>query len=161
MVNLDENSNTLNTNTYNINTFNSLKDEIEPKRLQYDELYSSYIFLLDLYEKYNEDNDQYDNTFKKETSNILINERKTYYEDQGIESLNSYYYWLMIVYIISVITYIISFFIFPSDWSTTIKIVILILLIILPFVSSYILSFVVNVFYNLYNILPKNVNLTL
>jgi len=160
-VTLDDNGNTLNSNTYNINIINTLDQDLSTNFKQYKDLFTSYSFFLDLYEKYNEDNNTYKEKTTNDTSSVLVNERKTYYEEEGIESLNYYYLWLIGIYVITIIVYIISLFIFPSDWNLIKKIGILIALIILPFTSSYILSFIVSMIYKLYGILPKNVNLTL
>jgi len=158
---LDDNGNTLDSNTYNINKINTLSNDINANFLQYKDLYTNYSFFLDLYEKYNEDNNTYNEKTTNDISSVLVNERKTYYEDQGIESLNYYYNLLIGIYIITIIVYIVSLFIFNSNWSLIKKIGILIALIILPFTSSYLLSFIVSMIYKLFGILPKNVNLTL
>ena len=101
-------------------------------------------------------NENYNSNAKKEFTDLLTNERKTYYEDQGIDSLHYYYYWLMAVYILTVIVCVISFFVFPSDWSPIKKIIILLVLVMLPFMSSYIMTSIIRLLHGAYNLLPKN-----
>ena len=93
---------------------------------------------------------------KNEFTDILKNERKTYYEDQGIDSLHSYYYWLLAGYIITIIGVVVSMLGFPSDWSIMQKIVVVMGLIMLPFGSSYIMGVIIRLLHGAYNLLPKN-----
>ena len=97
---------------------------------------------------------------KENTNDVLTNERKTYYQDQGIDSLNFFYsYIFLIVYIIFIICFGIFSFIFPSDIKWYIRLIILISFIILPFVSTKLLSMVIWFFYKIYEVLPRNVHL--
>lgn len=160
-ITLDNNGNTLNANVYNINTITTIKNDINTNLTEYSSLYSNYSFLLDLYEKYIEEKTQNYQKTSKNKSNILVNERKTFYEDQSINSLNNYYYWFIAIYVITVIIFTIFLILFPPVWSVFKKIGILIGLIVLPFTSFYILSFVIEIFRQIYNILPKNANLNL
>ena len=155
-IRLDDNSSTLNSNVYNMNTFNRIITEIEYILLGYTTQYAEYLYLFDLYTKYDNENDDYNTNTKKEFSAMLKNERKTYYEDQGIDSLHSYYYWLLAVYILTVIVCAVSFFIFPSDWSLMKKILVLLVLVLLPFGSSYIMTVIIRLLHGAYNLLPKN-----
>jgi archaellin len=123
----------------------------------YNNLLNNYQNVFDLYTKYKEENIILKKELKEETSDIFTNERKTYYENEGILSLNKYYNILIIIYVITKIIFAISIFTFESLFSLKIKICIFIGLIILPFISSPILALIVNLVYKIYELLPKNV----
>ena len=155
-IRLDVNPSTLDSNVYNMNTFSRIITGIENILLDYNTNYTEYSYLFDLYTKYDNENEDYTTNAQKEFTDILKNERKTFYEDQGIDSLHSYYYWLLAVYILTVIICVISFFIFPSDWSPVKQIIMVLVLIILPFASSYIMAAIIRLLYGVYNLMPKN-----
>ena len=156
-ITLDNNGNTLNANVYSNNTITSIQNDINTNLTEYSSLYSNYTFLLDLYEKYIEEKSQNYQKTSKNKSNILVNERKTFYKDQSINLLNNYYYWFIVIYIITVIIFIIFLILFPPVWSIFKKIGITIGLIVLPFTSFYILSFIIEIFRQIY-LLLKNTN---
>lgn len=114
--------------------------------------------IVDLYKQYKEENIELFKELKQETNDVLTNERKTYYEDQNIDSLSFYYfYFLLTVYIVCGICFIIFYFLYPSNTNWKIMVGIVILLIALPFISSWILAGFIYLLYKAYNLLPKNV----
>jgi hypothetical protein len=127
----------------------------------YSSLLMNYQNVLDLYTKYKDENEDLKNGLKDNTSDIFTNERKTYYENEGVLSLNKYYSILIVIYVITIIIFAISVFVFESFLSFKIKIAILIAFIILPFISSPILALIVDLVYKIYEMLPKNVLSTL
>ena len=123
----------------------------------YNGLFLNYTNVVDLYEKYKRENVELLIELKDETNDVLTNERKTYYEDQQIDSLKFYYYYFLVtIYIIFVMSFGIFSLLYPSQSSTTTKIGIFILLIALPFISTFILGTIIYLIYELYNLLPKN-----
>ena len=75
-----------------------------------------------------------------------------------IESLNSYYrYILWTIYIIVVICFAIFSLIYPSQSSLSIRILLLGIFIALPFVSTWILGSIIKLVYWLFGFIPKNV----
>lgn len=128
----------------------------------YDGLLINFKNVVDLYTKYKVENIQLIKQLKDDTSDILTNERKTYYQDQGIDTLKILYkYFLITIYIIFVIGFGLSGFVFPSKYDWKVRIGILIGLIILPFICTWILAFVIDIFYKIYSVLPKNVHLSM
>jgi len=118
--------------------------------------------VFDLYVKYKEENIELFKQLKEETNDILTNERKTYYQDEGIENLKFYYYYFLItIYVICILAFGIFNFIYPSQISSKIRIVMFIILIILPFISTWILGKLVVLIYNIYGFLPTNVHTSL
>jgi hypothetical protein len=158
-IRLDDNPNHLNANVYNTDTFQRIVVGVETILPGYTAQMTEYYNLFDLYTKYDDENENYNTNTKKEFTDMLKNERNTYYEDQGIDVLHSYYYWLLAVYILTVIVCVISFFIFPSDWTPPKKILTVMLLILLPFGSSYIMTVIIRLLHGAYNLMPKNVYL--
>jgi hypothetical protein len=158
-IRLDNNPDTFDTSIYNTVTFNNIIDGIKNIIPAYSTQLSEYSYLFELYTKYDDENERYDTNTKKEFTDILKNERNTYYQDQGIDSLHYYYCWLLVVYIITVIVFVVSIFVFPSDWSIMKKMIVLLVLVMLPFGSSYIMSIIIRLLHGTYNLLPKNVYL--
>jgi hypothetical protein len=139
----------------------SYEEEIAKIKTQletYTSLLVNFRNVADLYKQYKKENIQLFKELKTETNDILTNERKTYYEDQQIESLNGYYlYILWVIYIIVVICFAIFSLIFTSQTSLIIRLVLLGVFILLPFVSTWILGKIIQIVYFLFSFIPKNV----
>jgi hypothetical protein len=125
----------------------------------YHSLFINHTHVSDLHKTYKRENIILEKTVKNDSSDILTNERKTFYEDQGIDSLNLYYYIMSIVYLITLIGFAISIYFAPSAFSIKVKCGILAVLIILPFISSRIVKSISNVTHNIYDTMPKNAHL--
>jgi len=114
--------------------------------------------VFDLYLKYTQENAILTKKLKDESNDILTNERKTYYEDQQIASLNAYYHYILwIIYIVVVLCLVVFSLIYPSQTSFNVKIILVIIFAILPFVSTWILGKIIFIVYWLFGLLPKNV----
>jgi len=143
--------------TFNEN-FNNTSQTISSQINNYDSLLLNHKNVIDLYLKYKEENVELFKQFKEETSDVFTNDRKTYYEDQQIDSLKFYYYYfLLTAYIICVICFLIFSFVRPSETRFVVRFAIFIGLVILPFFSSMILSSIIYLLYKAYNLLPTNV----
>jgi len=125
----------------------------------YHSLFINHTNVLDLYKTYKTENIILEKKVKNDSSDIMTNERKTFYEDQGIDTLNLYYYIMSIVYIITLVGFAISIYFAPSSFSVKVKCGILVGLIILPFISSRIVSSIVSATNKIYNVMPKNAHL--
>jgi hypothetical protein len=113
----------------------------------------------ELYAKYKLENVRLIKQLKDDTSDVLTNERKTFYQDQGIDTLKFLYsYFLITIYVICVIGFGVLNFVFPSKLDLKVRVGILLGLLILPFVCTRILAFIINIFYKIYSVLPKNVH---
>ena len=125
----------------------------------YNGLLINLINVFDLYVKYKKENIDLFKKLKDEKGDILTNDRKTYYQDQGINNLKFFYsYVILIIYIIAVICYVAFSVLYPSNLSILLRVVILILMILLPFFSTWILGKIIAIIYKIYDLLPKNVN---
>ena len=139
-------------------TFNEDSDKIETQLDTYNGLFLNFKNVSELYEKYKKENDKLFNQLKNDTNNVLTNERKTYYEDQEIDNLKFFYFYiLLVVYIICVVCFGFFSLRFPSQSSFIQKIIIFVFLIILPFISTFVLGKLINLVYEVYDLLPKNV----
>lgn len=115
-----------------------------------------------VYKKYLEENALLDTTLKDNSYDIFTNDRKTYYEDQGIEDLKWWYSFFFRFYFIIIIAYVILFFfISSSNFSIISRILILLGLIIYPFIAPRIFVFFVSLYYRFVSILPKNAYLNI
>lgn len=141
--------------------FNDESKNVSSSILTYQSLFINYANVLDLYKKYKKENIILEKNVKNESSDILTNERKTFYEDQGIDTLILYYYILLIVYVITLIGFIISIIFAPSKFSIKAKCGILVGLIILPLISSRIVNLIVRGAHKIYDTMPKNVHLNI
>ena len=139
-INFDNESENIN---FNINTYSGLLINLKN--------------IFDLYLKYKEENIKLFKQLKDETNDVLTNDRKTYYQDQGIDNLKFYYhYFFLLIYIIAILAYIVYNFMYPSQFSILIRILFLGLMVLLPFISTWILEKIVGIIYDIYNWLPKN-----
>jgi len=142
-------------------TFNKESQEIKQQIETYNGLSINFKNVVDLYFKYKEENDELNKNFKDNSSDVLTNERKTYYENQGIDTLKFvYHYILIIIYVIFVIGYIFTSFFYNSYLNWKMRFVILLILVFLPFVSSWLLAFIIRIIYKIYDLLPKNMHLS-
>jgi hypothetical protein len=113
--------------------------------------------VFDLYTKYKLENDELRKELKDTASDVLTNDRKTFYEDQGIENLNYYYSFIRVIYIIVAIGFSISLFFVANKFSFITKIAVVALVSLYPFISTRLLSWIIQLYYAIVNALPKNV----
>ena len=138
--------------------FESDSKEITTQIDTYEGLLINFKNVAELYLNYKKENVQLVKDLKNETNDVLTNERKTYYEDQKIDGLKGFYYYILLgIYIICLIGFIIFSLMYPSQSSFIKKIVSIIGFIALPFLSTWILGKIIYLIYTLYELLPKNV----
>jgi hypothetical protein len=114
--------------------------------------------VIELERTYRIENNQLFKQLKDNTHDVLTNDRKTYYEDQQNDILNTYYYNILwIIYVIVVICIIVFSLIYPSQNSWKVKIWLVAVFIFLPFISTWMLGKIIYIVYWVFNLLPKNV----
>jgi hypothetical protein len=139
-------------------TYDDEINKIKTQLNSYNGLLINFRNIVDLLQQYRKENDLLFKQLKDGTNEILTNERKTFYEDQQIDSLNkSYYYILWIIYIIVVICFGLFSLFFPSQYSWKIRLFLTFIFVILPFVSTLLLGQIIRLVYWLYSYIPKNV----
>lgn len=133
--------------------------EIEKIKSQLDTYISlivNYKNVLDLHHKYKSENKILFKQLKHDTNDILTNERKTYYENQGNDNLNNYYFYIFwIIYIIVVLLFIFFSLTRPSQTSWNAKMASILFFIILPFISTWVLGKLLSLLYYLFRFVPK------
>ena len=144
-----------------LDSFNNDAKKIYSDIQSYSGLYVNLQNVFDLYDSYVNKNNELYTLLKDETSDTLTNERKTYYEDQGIDNLKFWYYYILLtIYIVFAVCFAALSFIYPSNYNWKYKLAICILFAILPFISTYLLGLLLTFLNYIYNLMPKNVHLT-
>ena len=123
----------------------------------YSGLLLNFAHVVELYTKLLKENVILELEVKNKTSDTLTNDRKTYYEDQSIESLHFYRYILLVIYIIFLIGFAVSIFMFPSTSSKFSLIAILVFFVIYPFICTAIFKFIIQIYNKITGVLPTNV----
>ena len=144
-----------------ITTFKSnFSDGIENIKASYDTysgLLLNFAHIVELYTKLVKENKILTLEVKNKTSDVLTNDRKTYYEDQSIDNLIFYHHILMFFYIIFVIVFAVSIFVFPSTSTKGMLLAILIFFLIYPFICVRIFKFLYHIKDTIMGVLPKDV----
>jgi hypothetical protein len=116
----------------------------------------NYAYVLELYEYYLKDNKKLETKYKNKTADTLTNDRKTYYENQGIESLNYYYKFLLFIY------FVVSFFLFwllylNIGLSRLKRTIIVLCVILYPICVIPMIHLILLFYHKLITLLPKNI----
>jgi len=117
--------------------------------------------VVDLYNKYRRENVDIENHLKIKSSDTLTNDRKTYYEDEGLQRLKTYYYFFLFIYVFIVVIFILSIFLVRTNVKIITRIFILILLIAYPFLCFWIIHLLHKMFTYIMSFFPNNVYKTL
>lgn len=143
-----------------LENFNEEAKKIKSQVSSYNGILINFRNIVDLYLNYKRENIELYKELKEETNDVLTNERKTYYEDQNIDRLKSFYsYFFIIIYIIFVFCFAIFSFIYPSTYSRQTRLILFFIFLILPFISTWIVGKIIYFLYEIYDLLPKNVYL--
>jgi len=138
--------------------FDNDSKEITTQIGTYEGLLINFKNVAELYLKYKTENVKLIKDLKNESNDVLTNERKTYYEDQKIDGLKGFYYYILLgIYIIFLIGFIYFSLMYPSQTSFRGKLVSIVGFILLPFFSTWILGKIISIIYTVYEMLPKNV----
>lgn len=131
--------------------------ELKEKINDYDNLNANYSNIEELHEKYRDENGELFVDLKQKYSDVITNNRKTYYEDQSIDTLQNIYYILLFIYITGVIVFVVSLFLYPTNRSIGQNIILFIIMALYPFVSLYIFQRLYELYNFIVSLLPKNV----
>jgi hypothetical protein len=111
--------------------------------------------VVELYKDYLKENFLLEKKIKNNTSDIMTNDRKVYYEDQEIEYLNSWNIFYKVIYFINLFIFSIIV-IFKLETTRVKKFFIIIFFIFFPFIFINILVYMIDLFRYFYKLLPKN-----
>jgi hypothetical protein len=139
------------------NNFNKSYKEASILLQSYEGVYINLNNVFDLLQNYIKENNNLENKIKKISSDIVTNDRKTFYEDQSIEVLKKYYKWMKYVYIFILIVYIFCIFLIPQQMSRIKELLILFFLILYPFIVIPVWKFILKIYNKIKEIVPKNV----
>jgi len=144
-----------------VTTFKTnFSDGIEKSKENYNTysgLLLNFAHIVELYKKLVKENTILSLQLKNKTSDVLTNDRKTYYEDQSIDNLSFYHTIIMVIYIIFLIGFAVSIFVFPSTSSKGSLLGILVFFIIYPFICVRIFTFIYYIKDTIMGTFPKDV----
>lgn len=124
----------------------------------YDINLTNAVNLLDSYTNYVSENSNLKKQLSQMDGDINTNDRKTYYQDEAIDSLNYYYSWMISIYFILVSIFAICWVLFPSLYSNTVKGLLLLFFVIYPLFSTRILKYLFYLYNQLLELLPNKAN---
>lgn len=122
----------------------------------YESLVTNHNYMNELSESYTEENHKMARILKKVRSDIITNDRKSYYEQQYIDGLESWYYWYRIIYIILIIIFI-GLVIFKSTSNWIIKILLILFFVFYPLFITAVFVYFLKLVKYLIGFFPKNV----
>jgi len=131
--------------------------KIKTQLKTYNGLLLNFTNVYDLYKKYKVENAMLEKKLKGKTSDTLTNDRKTYYEEQGINNLKFFYIIFLCIYGFIVLVFLLSIFLVKTSVKFSIRIVIFVLLVIYPFVCYWIFHLLYKFFIYIKSYFPKNV----
>ena len=138
--------------------YDEISQKIKTQLETYQGIFVNFDNVMDLYVKYKKENDELFKQLKNTTSDVLMNERKTFYQDQQVDVLKFYYFYIiLIIYCICVFCFAIFSLIYPSKTDWKIRVATFILFILLPFLSTWFLGLLIYILYAVYELIPKNV----
>jgi hypothetical protein len=127
----------------------------------YESLLKTHGYVYDYDDKLQKENAVLKKKLKEKGEGIVTNDRKTYYEDHGIDQLNFFYTIFRIIYVILLISFAICIFAVPSDTIKPILLVALVILIAYPFFSTPLFLGLMKMYNKALTVLPKNAYKTL
>lgn len=143
------------------NNFDNNYQEVTTLLSNYQGTYVNLNNVIDLLKKYIEENVLLLHEIKNTSSDVITNDRRTYYEDQGLENLKKYYKWMKYIYILMAFIYLIIVYFYPNPMTNKSKIIIFIFIIIYPFIINPIFRLIFKFFKKILSFLPKDVYHTL
>lgn len=136
--------------------------KIIPQIHTYEGLMVNFRNVVDLFEQYKVENMALERRLKEDTNDIITNERKTFYEDQEIDVLDtSYYYFFIFIYLVIVVSFIAMYVMRNIRTLSPIYVCWLLFFIFLPWITQWGLKLGLFVLYRLASLFPKNVYLSL
>jgi hypothetical protein len=123
----------------------------------YDGLFVNFAHVVEYYDDLVRQNRIMSLSLKNKSSDIVTNDRKTFYEDQKVDSLYFYYRVILLIYLVVLISYAASIIFRPADMGRKKQTVILVIFIIYPFIAARLFLYIGDLYEKLKTVLPKNV----
>lgn len=112
---------------------------------------------LELYNEYLDKNKELENKIKGSNNDILTNDRKTLYETEAHEKLDTWYKVYKWLYFILGVLVIISLYFTDMELSLSKKIMIILFVVIYPIIIGKLLRYIYEKYMGVSKTLPKNV----
>ena len=114
-------------------------------------------YTKDLLIEYIEKNKELNIQLRDRRGDILTNDRKTYYENDALDSLKLWHRFWWYVYYILVLVFLLSIFLVKSQMTNGKKLILTVLLIFYPYYIEFIVNWTYELYAYIYTNLPKNV----
>jgi len=124
----------------------------------YDTNLTNAVNLLDSYTNYVNENNGMKQRLEQMGGDIDTNDRKTYYEDEAIDSLDFYYSWMINFYFLLVSIFAICWVLFPSLYPNNVKGFALLFFVIYPLFSTRLLQYIFYLYNQFLELLPNKAN---
>jgi hypothetical protein len=136
--------------------FKKAIDSVKKLAETYDSLYTNYSNVFELYKKYLTENSKIESNINSISTDRVTSDRKSFYEGQGVDSLNGWHVILKWIYLVLLVIYFLFMILSESNYSFTSKFLLLIVFIIYPFIIYYIVMLSYNALLKVYKFLPEN-----
>jgi hypothetical protein len=114
-------------------------------------------YTKELYAVYLEKNKLIQNGIKNHHSDVLTNDRKTYYETEALEDLKGWYTFFLYFYYIVALTIFIGVLVLKTSLNWFLKIIIIVIAVAYPYYIDFITQVIYGFFHSAWKQLPKNV----
>jgi len=114
-------------------------------------------YIEELYNKYIDKNLYLTNKINHKGTDIVTNDRKTYYETENYERLLGWYNVWYRIYFLIFFLLVLGLFTRKKDMNPKGIIGIIFIFLLYPFIINKIVFFIIKTFFKLYSLLPKNV----
>jgi hypothetical protein len=138
--------------------FDSLVASINITLVTYEIIRVNSINLFDSYNNYVTENKKLEKQVNVTSSDIQTNDRKTYYQNEATDSLDLYYTILLFFYILTVIGFVVCWFMLPTALSSPKILFLFICIFLYPLFSTRILQYIMYLYNLALDYLPKNAN---
>ena len=145
-----------NITTTTSTNFDKAIDSAKKLSETHDSLHANYLNVFELYKKILTENYELETNINSISTDRVTSDRKSFYEGQGVDSLNKWHVIFKWIYLVLIIIYFLGMIISESDYSFTSKITFFIIFIIYPFVIYYIVMLSYNGIIKFYKFLPEN-----
>lgn len=115
--------------------------------------------IIDLLQTFEDENDKLSDEVEKTENKTLTNDRKMYYEEEGISGLTFYYNVMMFFYVSIVIVFCVLMITNQSIYNVRQKLFVLLFLVLYPYFSSRVFNWILKTLEGIKNMLPRNTRL--
>jgi hypothetical protein len=114
-------------------------------------------YTKELYATYLEKNKVIQDSIKTHHSDVLTNDRKTYYETEALEDLKNWYTFFWYFYYLFVMPIFTFAMFFKTSLHFIVRLILLFIALLFPYFIDFIVRFIYGFFHSAWKQLPKNV----